>query len=166
MGAYLLKNRKSMKARYRIAGIGILVILLALIRYFQESLFYDPLLQFFASDYLQGETPHFETTGLLINVFYRFLLNSVISLAIIYIAFMDGNILKFSFFLYLILFGIGFPVFMFLIFTIENNNFLALFYVRRFLIHPIFVIILLPAFYYYRLNTRKTNKVERFSRKI
>lgn len=130
-----------MKARYRIAGIGILVILLALIRYFQESLFYDPLLQFFASDYLQGETPHFETTGLLINVFYRFILNSVISLAIIYIAFMDGNILKFSFFLYLILFGIGFPVFMFLIFTIENNNFLALFYVRRFLIHSVFSLV-------------------------
>ena len=37
-----------------------------------------------------------------------------------------------------------------LIFEIESENFLALFYVRRFLIHPIFVLILMPAFYYYR----------------
>ena len=155
-----------MKARYRILLISVLVIILASVRYFQESLFYDPLLKFFSSDYLQGETPHFETTELLINVFYRFFLNSLISLAIIYVAFLDRNILRFSFFLYLILFSICFPVFMFLIFTVENNNFLALFYVRRFLIQPIFVILLLPAFYYYRLNTRQNNKVERFSGKI
>lgn len=154
-----------MKARYRIAIITLLVIMLAIIRYFESFLFYDPLLQFFSSDYLRGNTPHFENTELLINVFYRFFLNSLISLAIIYVAFLDRNILRFSFFLYLILFAVCFPVFMFLVFTIENNNFLALFYVRRFLIQPVFVIILLPAFYYYRLITREPNKVERFSRK-
>ena len=154
-----------MKARYRIAGISILVLLLALIRYFQSSLFYDPLIQFFYSDYLQDNTPYFETTELLINVFYRFFLNSLISLTIIYVAFLDKSILRFSFFLYLILFAVCFPIFMFLIFTIENHNFLALFYVRRFLIQPVFVLILLPAFYYYRLNTRTSHKVERFSRK-
>lgn len=155
-----------MKARYRIAGITILVILLALIRYFESFLFYDPLLQFFYSDYLHDKIPQFETTNLLLNVIYRFFLNSVISLAIIYVAFLDKGILRFSILLYLILFSICFPIFMFLIFTIENQNFLALFYVRRFLIHPVFVLILLPAFYYYRINTRKTNKVERFSRKL
>lgn len=154
-----------MKARYRIAIISILVMLLAVIRYFESSLFYDPLLQFFSSDYLRNNMPLFEPTELLINVFYRFFLNSLISLAIIYVAFFDRNILRFSIYLYLILFAVVFPVFMFLIFTIENENFLALFYVRRFLIQPIFVIILLPAFYYYRLNTREANKVERFSRK-
>lgn len=154
-----------MKARYRIAGISVLVLLLALIRYFESLLFYDPLLQFFHSDYLQDNTPYFESTELLLNVFYRFFVNSFLSLAIIYVAFLDKSILRFSFFLYLILFALCFPVFMFLVFTIENHNFLALFYVRRFLIQPIFVIILLPAFYYYRLNTRTPDKIERFSRK-
>ncbi len=154
-----------MKARYRIAGISVLVLLLALIRYFESWLFYDPLLQFFHSDYLQDNTPYFKSTELLLNVFYRFFVNSFLSLAIIYVAFLDKSILRFSFFLYLILFAVCFPVFMFLVFTIENHNFLALFYVRRFLIQPIFVIILLPAFYYYRLNTRNPNKIERFSRK-
>lgn len=154
-----------MKAKYRITGISLLVILLVLIRYFESWLFYDPLLEFYHSEYLQDRTPHFDTVELLLNVFYRFFLNSVISLAIIYVAFLDKSILKFSILLYLILFLVGFPVLMFLILTIENHNFLALFYVRRFLIHPVFVIILLPAFYYYRLNVRQRNKFKSFSPK-
>lgn len=144
-----------MKARYRAAGIGLLVVLLVLIRYYENSLFYDPLLDFYKSDYLHGNVPHFEQLRLLIHTAFRFALNTIISLAIIYVAFLDKNILKFSLLLYLILFGICFSGFMFLIFTIENENFMALFYVRRFLIHPIFVLILLPAFYYYRLMSRR-----------
>lgn len=149
-----------MKARYRTLGIGVLVMLLVLVRYFETRLFYDPLMDFFSSDYLQNKVPHFESSGLLLNVFYRFLLNSLISLGIIYVAFLDKNILRFSVYLYMLLFLIASPLFMFLIFTIENQNFLALFYVRRFLIQPLFVIILLPAFYYYRLGVRKANKFE------
>ncbi|QED38179.1 exosortase F system-associated protein [Antarcticibacterium arcticum] len=151
-----------MKARYRIVGISLLVGMLVFIRYFEARIFYDPLLEFYHSDYLKDTTPNFETLELLLNVFYRFFLNSIISLAIIYVAFLDKSILKFSFLLYAILFVIAFPVLMFLIFTIENHNFLALFYVRRFFIHPIFVIILLPAFYYYRLNIRQRNKFKSF----
>lgn len=153
-----------MKARYRIAGIGILVLLLVLIRYYEDWLFYDPLLEFYHSEYLHNKVPYFNTFELLLNIFYRFFLNSVISLGIIYIAFFDKNILKFSILLYGLLFLLGFPLLMFLILTIENQNFLALFYVRRFLIHPVFIILLLPAFYYYRLNTRRSNKFESFRR--
>lgn len=155
-----------MKARYRIAGISVLVLLLALIRYFENILFYDPLIEFFYSDYLNEMVPHFLTGKLLINVALRYWLNTCISLIILYVAFLDKNILKFSFILYLFLFIGAFVVFSFLILTIGNDNYMALFYVRRFLIHPVFVIILLPAFYYYRLKTRKTNKIERFSRRI
>lgn len=150
-----------MKTSYRIAAISILVILLALLRFYEDRLFYDPLLEFYNSDYLQNKLPAFEATKLLLNVFFRYLLNSIISLAIIYIAFMDRGIFRFSLYLYMILFAVVFPVFMFLLFTIENENFLALFYVRRFLIQPIFVIILLPAFYYYRLTLRN-NKFKNF----
>lgn len=145
----------TVKTRYRIAGISLLIGLLVLIRYFEHRLFYDPLISFFYSDYLNGGVPNFETVSLLLNVTFRYLLNSLISLGIIYIAFFDRNILKFSMILYSLLFFICFPVFMFLIFTIENQNYLALFYVRRFLIHPVFIIILLPAFYYYRLLERR-----------
>jgi exosortase F-associated protein len=141
-----------MKARYRIIGIALLVGLLALIRYFEQELFYDPLIHFYKSDYLNDKIPHFLAGELLLNVFLRFSLNTMISLGIIYVAFFDKNIVKFSLLLYILLFIICFSAFSFLILTIENENFMALFYIRRFLIHPIFVIILLPAFYYYRLK--------------
>jgi exosortase F-associated protein len=149
----------TVKTRYRVAGISLLIGLLVLIRYFEHRLFYDPLLHFFYSDYLNGGVPNFETTRLLLNVVFRYFLNSLISLGIIYIAFFDRNILKFSVILFSLLFFICFPVFMFLILTIENENFLALFYVRRFLIHPVFIIILLPAFYYYRLLERRKKQL-------
>ncbi|MFO7721212.1 MAG: exosortase F system-associated protein [Gillisia sp.] len=148
-----------MELKYRIAIISLLVGLLVLIRFFEHSLFYDPLIEFYQSDYLNNKVPHFITWQLLANVFLRFLLNTGISLAIVYVAFLDKNILKFSFLLYVLLFAACFPGFVFLILTIENENFMALFYIRRFLIHPIFVIILLPAFYYFRLkNSTKLNR--------
>jgi exosortase F-associated protein len=165
LGENLFKNLSYMKAIYRIIGVGFLVALLALIRFYEESLFYDPLIDFYRSEYLHGVIPQFETGKLLLHVFFRFWINSVLSLSILYVAFLDKNILKFSFYLYLILFIISFSVFSFLIFYIEDQHFMALFYVRRFLIHPLFVIILLPAFYYYRLKIRNNNKFDTLSPK-
>jgi exosortase F-associated protein len=78
---------------------------------------------------------------------------------------LDKNILKFSFVLFIILFIASFTAFAFLMFNIEEQLFMALFYVRRFLIHPLFVIILLPAFYYYRLKIRNNNKFDSLSPK-
>lgn len=139
-----------MKKRYKIVLISFLVILLAMVRYYENQLFYDPLLKFYEADYLNHAFPYFETGKMFFNVLLRYLLNSIISLGILYVTFFDKNILEFSIYLYSIFFVILFTIFVFLIFEIESKNFLALFYVRRFLIHPIFVLILMPAFYYYR----------------
>jgi len=154
-----------MKAIYRIIGIAFLVVLLALIRFYEKSLFYDPLIYFYRAEYLHGVIPQFETGKFFLNVFVRFWLNSALSLAILYVAFLDKNILKFSFVLFIILFIASFTAFAFLMFNIEEQLFMALFYVRRFLIHPLFVIILLPAFYYYRLKIRNNNKFDSLSPK-
>ncbi|WP_026836505.1 exosortase F system-associated membrane protein [Gillisia sp. JM1] len=139
-----------MKKRYKIIMISLLVTLLVMVRYFENQLFYDPLLKFYEADYLNHSFPYFETGKLFFNVLLRYLINSIISLGILYVTFFDKNILEFSVYLFSIFFVICFTVFVVLIFEIESQNFLALFYVRRFLIHPIFVLILMPAFYYYR----------------
>jgi len=130
--------------------ISFLVILLAMLRFFENQLFYDPLLEFYEADYLHNSFPYFETGKLFANVLLRYLINTIISLGILYVTFFDKNILEFSVYLYSIFFVICFTAFVFLIFEIESENILALFYVRRFLIHPILVLILMPAFYYYR----------------
>ena len=143
---------KRVKRRYRGLQIALLVILLAAVRLFEESLFYDPLTYFFKSDYLTGKIPEMNFGLLTLNLIFRFIINSLISLAIIYVAFRDKQIMKFSGILYALLFVLGFSVFFYLILNLENEHYLALFYVRRFLIHPLFLLILLPAFYYYRLR--------------
>jgi exosortase F-associated protein len=147
-----------MKTLYRIIGITLLVGILALIRYFGDRLFYDPLTEFYKSDYLREKVPDLDKGRLLLHAGLRFWSNSIISLAIIYVGFLDRNIVKFSFVLYILLFLVCFTAFTYLIFRIENEHSSALFYVRRFLIQPLFVIILLPAFYYYRLRSRRINR--------
>ena len=145
----------TVKRKYRILEIGILVLMLAAIRYFEEDIFYDPLIQFYKSDYLLGIIPPMDMAKLMLNLTLRFFLNTSISLAIIYIGFRDLNILKFSAVLYALLYVTATAVFIFLVLNIEREHYLALFYVRRFLIHPLFLLILLPAFYYYRLRENK-----------
>ncbi|WP_417885122.1 exosortase F system-associated membrane protein [Zunongwangia sp.] len=147
-----------MKKRYRIVLISILIILLAAIRFYETRLFYDPLINFFkSSDYLRDKIPSFKAGLLILNTFFRYILNSSISIAILGITFFDRNIVKFSALLYAFLLLLAGSVFIYLILTIENEHFLALFYVRRFLIHPIFILVLLPAFYYYRMINRRKN---------
>jgi len=146
---------KTMKKRYRVLLIGILIIILGAIRYFEQDLFYDPLIVFFKSDYLLGLIPQMDMAKLMFNLSLRYSINSLISLAIIYVSFRDVNILKFSAILYAVLYVLATSVFIFLVLNIEREHYLALFYVRRFLIHPLFILILLPAFYYYRLSRKR-----------
>ena len=139
----------------RAIAIGILILILAAIRYFEEDLFYDPLIVFFRSNYLLGIIPPMHMAELMFNLTLRFFLNSGISLAIIYISFRNLNMIKFATVLYVILYAFATAIFIYLVLNIEKEHFLALFYVRRFLIHPLFLLILLPAFYYYRLTLKK-----------
>jgi len=144
-----------MKKRYKIILIGFMVLLLAAIRFFEDSLFYDPLITFFKSDYLLGIIPPMNMAELMIHLSIRYALNSAISLGIIYIAFQNRSMLKFSVILYALLYLGAVSAFIFLVLNIEREHYLALFYVRRFLIHPLFLLILLPAFYYYRISKKE-----------
>lgn len=143
-----------MKKRYKILLISFMVLLLAAIRFFEDSLFYDPLIAFFRSDYLLGIIPPMNMAELMIHLSIRYALNSVISMSIIYIAFRNKSMIKFSVILYGLLYLGAVSAFIFLVLNIEREHYLALFYVRRFLIHPLFLLILLPAFYYYRISKR------------
>ncbi|WP_300440298.1 exosortase F system-associated protein [Christiangramia sp.] len=145
-------EKKLDKKRYRVFQIGILILMLAAIRFFEEDIFYDPLIVFFKSDYLLGIIPPMNMAELMINLTIRYFLNTGISLAIIYLSFKDAGILKFSTILYSILYVLATFIFIFLVLNMEKEHYLALFYVRRFLIHPLFLLILLPAFYYYKLK--------------
>lgn len=125
-----------------------LTCLLVLVRFLEEDLFYDPLVSFFKSDYASQALPELNELKILLHVFFRFLVNTLISLAMLWVVFKDKGVIKFSCLLYGILFLLLFIPFCYFIFKENTQNYLTLFYVRRFLIQPLFLLILLPAFYF------------------
>ena len=146
-----------MSRNTKIISIVFLVVVLILIRGFEESLFYDPLTQFFKSVRSYDQLPEFETVKLLANVVLRFLLNTIVSLGVLWVIFKNKDVVKISALLYCVLFVLLFILFSYLLFlkhapteivSNEPNSFMSLFYVRRFLIHPIILLVLVPAFYY------------------
>jgi len=130
-------------------------MLLVLIRYFEEDLFYDPYLEFFKNDYLYIDSPRRETAKLVFFTTLRFCVNTLISLALLYVVYKSKSIVKFSIIIYL--FGYIFLLLAFLYFVINprQEDYYLFFNIRRFLIQPIILIILLPAFYYHKLKQEK-----------
>ncbi len=139
-----------LKNKYQLAIIGILVMLLVCIRLFETKIFYDPFLDFFKTDFQNKELPDYESFKLYFNLLLRYFLNTAISIGILHVLFKDKNITKLSLVLFIFIF-----IVLITLFVIELNfvnDYLILFYTRRFLIQPIFLILFIPAFYYQKLN--------------
>lgn len=128
----------------------VLVGLLVLIRIFEEQLFYDPFLSFFKNDYLYIDSPRQEVFKLTAFTSLRFLLNTVISLGIIYVLFRDRSMIKFSILLYGISYFILILLFLYFVINPRQEDYYLFFNIRRFLIQPLILILLIPAFYYYK----------------
>lgn len=133
------------------------LLFLIAIRYFEDVLFYDPYLQFFKSDYLYIDSPRRETVKLAAFTSLRFFLNTILSLAIIYLTFLQKSMIKFATFFYSVAFVIIISVFLYFVIHPRQEDYYLFFNVRRFLIQPLILIILLPAFYYHRIKTRTVN---------
>lgn len=140
--------RKILNNKIRLAQFLFLVGLLALIRAFEDQLFYDPFLDYFKSDFANLPLPIFNPFQLFFGLLFRYTLNTFVSLGIIYVLFKDVQMVKFALVLYYFFFMLLIISFFFIIYYVKGHNNLALFYVRRFLIQPIFVILFVPAFYY------------------
>jgi len=144
-----------MKKVIKILLIVLLFLMLISVRAFIQPFFYDPLIAYFKSDYLYTSIPEINFYKFSLNLFIRYSLNTIISLAIIYILFPASKVLKFSVKFYIVSFVILSIVLLTLLKFNQNQDFRLIFYVRRFLIHPLFLLILLPAFYYQKLKLDK-----------
>jgi len=122
--------------------------LLFLIRAFETTLFYDPLIDYFQNDYLHQKIDDIDSWRLLVNLFCRYLLNSTISLGLIWVLFKRQDYVKFSGVFFVLAFVILIIAFLFLLKDNLQGGYLLLFYVRRFIIHPLFLLLLVPLFFY------------------
>ncbi len=147
----MLKNLLNNKIR--VFGLFLLVLVLASIRIFEESLFYDPFLNYFKADFSNFPLPDVEKLKLFVSLSFRYLLNSIVSIVFIQIAFKDLSFTKFASILFGILFIILIIAFYGVLVFYANENKMELFYVRRFLIQPLFLLLFIPGY----LIQKRTN---------
>ena len=142
----MLKNLFEYK--FRILGIITLIIALACVRAFENELFYDPFLEYFKSNYQNSNLPQADSFYLFVSYFFRYFINSIISVAIIYIVFKDFEMIKFISILYITFFIMLIFLFFATLKYFGDSNKMFLFYIRRFIIQPIFLMLFLAGFYF------------------
>ena len=140
-----------MKKRIKYPLLVILFFSLVLIRAFESELFYDPFIVFFQNDYLYTAIPEFEYDKLFLSLAARFFLNSILSIGILYVVFEKLGYVVLAMKLYFfgfILLAIAYAV---LLSSGFEKGYLLPFYIRRFLVHPLFLLLLLAALFYEKL---------------
>lgn len=135
----------------RVILIIVLLLLLVALRGYFESFFYDPFIKYFKTSFLTKSIPPLHFTIYFFNVFLRYFINTAISLLVIYLIFLNEKYIAFA----LKFYGIAFvvlSVLLYVLLKIDTPNIMLLFYVRRFLMQPLFLFVLVFAFYYYKHN--------------
>lgn len=127
---------------------------LLFVRFRESVLFYDPLIDYFHGDYQNTALPTFTKGKLMLHILLRYLFNMLLSLGLLWAVFRDRGIIKFTIVFYAVVFIVLSIVYYILLHHHIPSEYMGLFYVRRFLIQPLLVFLLLPAFFYYR----KVNK--------
>ncbi len=140
----------------KVIFITILISALIAVRIFQHDLFYDPFLTYFKNSYLEGGSiPEFNWSKMTLFLFIRYSINSILSLVIIYFLFKNNDLIKFSLATYSVSFVVLIPIYYYYISIEFEGGYLAAFYVRRFLIQPLLLFLLVPAFLYQQKSMGK-----------
>ena len=131
---------------------GALVILgilgLVFIRFGENWLFYDPFISYFKTISGVNKFPDYYTVKLFVYIFFRFGLNSMVSLFILFVMFKEWSYIKLAIIIYFLSFIVLSMVYHFILKSEFSNGYLIGFYVRRFLIHPMLLLLFIPSFYF------------------
>lgn len=118
------------------------------VRILEDKIFYDPFLGFFKSADQNAVFPNFVWGKMIISYLFRFALNAFFSLWIVHFLFKNKEWTKQAFVLIILVFAIVFPIYLFCINDKFQFGYLFSFYVRRFVIQPLAVLLIVPIFYY------------------
>lgn len=125
----------------------VLIFGLILIRKYEDVLFYDPFLDYFKHSNTK-HFPYYDLQQLYASISLRYALNTLLTVFIVAVIFQNKKYTKFTIITLIAAFVILLPLYHYALlqeFEIGEN---IGFYIRRFLIQPMFVLILIPAFLY------------------
>lgn len=117
------------------------------VRFLEDRIFYDPFIAYF--QHLNTATfPSFEWGKIIAHYLFRFALNLGFSLVVVQGFFGNKKWTKQAGILILIFFLITFPIYLYCIFSAFSWGELLAFYMRRFVIQPLILLLIIPMFYY------------------
>ena len=124
------------------------------VRIVETQLFYDPFQEYFHLANKNAPFPNFDWIPLILNYLFRFGINLFLSATIVHLIFKNKQWTLQAIVLMLIVFVITFPLYLYCIYTEFEVGYLFSFYMRRFVIQPIILLLFIPLFYY-RKQTQK-----------
>lgn len=127
------------------------------IRVLEDRLFYDPFLQYFHEANKNALFPEFEWGKLIGNYLYRFGLNLFFSGVIIHFIFKKIRWTLQGLLMIVLVFILSFSLYLYCIFSHFEIGYLFSFYMRRFVIQPIILLLIIPLFYYRQHLLEKEN---------
>ncbi len=132
----------------------ILVVGLVCVRAFEVALFQDPLQSYFLGDFQKYAFPEISIFKLIALTSFRYLINTVISLWILWFLYKKNRFINAALWVYLFAFVILMSLFVILFQTSGDLGKMAFFYTRRFLIHPVILFVLVAGFYFLKSKKR------------
>lgn len=130
----------------------VLVILgilgLVSVRMLEDRIFYDPFLNYFHEADKNIPFPSFEWGKLISGYLFRFILNLLFSCVVIHFWFKNRQWTIQGAILIAIIFAITFPIYLYCIYDRFEIGYLFSFYMRRFVIQPLILLLIIPMFYY------------------
>ncbi|MBS1588060.1 MAG: exosortase F system-associated protein [Bacteroidetes bacterium] len=135
---------------FRFGGLTLCLLGLVAIRKFETVLFYDPFLKYFHGPLDRVHFPAYKMVPVLLHIVFRYTLNSLLSIGILQLVFVKQKLIHFSVIVYAVFLFLLLPSYAFLVhhhFEVGGN---LGFYVRRLLIQPVLLMVLLPALYVYQ----------------
>lgn len=135
--------------------VSVLILGLILVRKYEEVLFYDPFLWYFKHSE-RTIFPIVDFPRLYASLSFRYALNALLSVLIIAVWFQNKQYTKFTIVTLIAGFVVLLPLYHLAILDKFELGANIGFYIRRFLIQPMFVLILIPAFLYQNYQTKNS----------
>ena len=118
------------------------------VRFLEDKIFYDPFLEFFKADYKVAQVPDFIWGKLMLSHFFRFALNLIFSAIVVHFMFLNKKWTIQAVVLMVVAFLFFFPIYLWCLYSKMEIGYLFTFSVRRFVIQPIILLLIIPIFYY------------------
>lgn len=117
------------------------------VRMLEDQIFYDPFLNYFHEASKLAVFPKFEWGKLIVSHLFRLGINLALSLLIIQALFQNRNWTAQAAVLIVLVFAVTFPLYLYSVSEKFQNGYLFSFYMRRFVIQPVILLLIVPLFY-------------------